>query len=117
MNRAVVRTGNPRMLIGGHVDGITAKEQNNPQLSWEVQEYPAFNNIRQIVPQNCLVGQDEAIPGLKTQTGKFPHPRDSRGQIAKSLNCNLMQHKEIYLHNLQLTVAPTFEPKFEAFLK
>jgi hypothetical protein len=28
-----------------------------------------------------------------------------------------MQHKEIYLHNLQLTVAPTFEPKFEAFLK
>jgi hypothetical protein len=76
MNRAVVRNGNPRMLIGGHVDGVTAKEQNNSQLSWEVQEYAAFNNIRQIVPQNCLVGQDEAIPGLKTQTGKFPHPRD-----------------------------------------
>lgn len=67
------------------------------------------------MPQNCLVGQDERIPGLIEDF--FPAPREFQRQPLEDARLLVLEKKTIHVHNLKLSVSHQFESQFEAFLK
>lgn len=68
-----------------------------------------------MVPEDCLVGAQELIPGFSTP--KFPVPAPGQPIQAADRPQPLANSTPIYLHNVDLIATPEFEIQFENFLK
>ena len=44
-------------------------------LTFEITKFTPFQDIRNLVPQNCLVNMNDIIPGLDADSSLFPKPR------------------------------------------
>lgn len=54
-------------------------------LRYEFMKYTPFDAMKTLVPPNCLVNIGDVVPGLDTESGHFPKPRESfNAQIEKA---------------------------------
>ena len=61
-----------------------------------MRDFPVFDKIKGLIPQNAFCSQSDFVPGLKQE--KFPDPK-SGGNLAK-VNLDLLPTKTIYIHNI-----------------
>ena len=69
-----------------------------------------FDEMKQLVPQNCIVSINEVVPGLNTDNSKLPKPRESYNMpLLVKPPVKAMAKKTIFLHNLSLVCSVEFE--------
>lgn len=73
----VVQTGSPRMYGAQNMDIEQTTRVGKTMLTFEFQQFRPFEEMKQLVPQNCLVNINEVVPGLATDNSKLPKPRES----------------------------------------
>ena len=86
-------------------------------LTFEFQKFTPFEQMKELVPQNCLVNLYEVVPGLNTDNSKLPKPRENFNAPLQVQPVKTMQKKTIYLHDMKLVCDIEFEKQFEAFLR
>ena len=80
-------------------------------LTFQNREFRSFDILKKLVPQNCLVGSTEKIPGLIE--GCFPIPRFRPQDPFQDVKVTPQMKTVVYLHNLKLSVTPAFESRFK----
>ena len=110
----LVTAGSPRMLGAHHLD-ISQGKRSKTLLRYSCREHQPFKVLVTLTPHNCLVGQDEKIPGL--QGGLFMLPRENPQMQLSQTPLHRLSKTVAYLHNLKLVVTPAFETTFERFLR
>ena len=73
----IVQSGSPRMYGAQSTDIEQTTRVGKTMLTYEFQQFRPFEDMKQLVPQNCIVNTNDIIPGLNTDNSKLPKPRES----------------------------------------
>ena len=106
----IVQSGSPRMYGAQSTDIEQTTRVGKTMLTFEFQKFMPFDEMKQLVPQNCIVGINEVVPGLNTDNSRLPKPRENY-TMPLSVNppVKTMAKKTIFLHNLNLVCSVEFE--------
>lgn len=70
---ANITSGSPRLLNEESLSSLAQDDRiGKAQIGFEVRTIQDFDALHALVPQNCLIGENDVIPGLELET--FPKP-------------------------------------------
>jgi len=69
--------GTPRSIGVIGLEAANKGPKSAGRLSYEIRDFPQFDKLKYLVPQNCFCGLEDIVPGLVNE--KFPNPRQASG--------------------------------------
>jgi hypothetical protein len=93
--------GSPRSIgLTGLENSSIKKGQVTAKMTFEMRDFPAFDKIKQLLPQNTFCGSNDVVPGLVNEC--LPNPRGGAQGNLGQVNVNLLPKATIYIHNIQM---------------
>jgi hypothetical protein len=80
-----LQKGSPRSIGLAGLDASSLKSQYlSTRITFEMRDFPIYDKLRAIIPQNCFLGLSDLIPGL---VGEFiPNPKTlPQGKIGSNV--------------------------------
>lgn len=65
ISRADLFTGSPRDIFTIQQSGTVARGANTPNVTFQCSPFSFYDSIKALIPQNCFVGKDDLVPGLR----------------------------------------------------